>query len=390
LQAGQQALRRNAHLEAIAHLQDALAAVVALPDTPALDVLELDIEVALGTATMVAKGQASPENEKVWRRALELSGKLGDTARQGQALFGLWQFETVRADHQASLAHSNAILDLARLSGNDELLMTGTLSKASSSFFLGKVDDVIEASNAILDQYDLERHAGHRFQIGVDAAAMARGYLAQAFWLKGDFAAAAARCDDSLAFARQLNHLYSLANVLAYAAWLQQYAHAEARMEVLAAELTALCSKEKIPLFLGNGIMLNGWLRCQHGDDDGPAVYAEGLEIYCATGSRCFLPYRWSLLADALSARGDHAGAARLFKDALAAIALTSERWAEPEVYRLHGKALERAGADPAVIGASLERAVASAHELGLGGWGLAAGQSLVEFRNRIGNPLEE
>ncbi len=384
LKAGQQALRRNAHLEAIAHLQDALTAVTALPGTPQLDAIELDIEVALGTAVMVAKGQASPDNEKVWRRALELSGRLGDTVRQGQALFGLWQFETVRAAHHASLAHSNAILDLARVSGNDELLMTGTLSKMSSSFFLGKVDDVIESSNAILMHYDPERHAGHRFQIGVDAAAMARAYRAQALWLKGDAAAAAAASDEALAYARQLNHLYSLANVLAYSAWMQQYAHAEAELDVLAAELTTLCSKEKIPLFLGNGIMLTGWLRHLRGEDDGPAVYTEGLEIYCATGSRCFLPYRWSLLADALSERGDHDGAARLFADATAAIELTNERWAEPEVYRRHAKSLERAGAEPAVIVASFDRAVASARALGLGGWGRAAAQSLTEYRKQI------
>uniref|UniRef100_UPI0012E1301D AAA family ATPase n=1 Tax=Sandarakinorhabdus oryzae TaxID=2675220 RepID=UPI0012E1301D len=354
LQAGTQALRRNAHLEAMAHLHDALTAVAAVAVSPQRDAIELEVEMALGTAVMVAKGQASPENEKVWRRALDLASKLGDTARQGQALFGLWQVKTVRADHQASLAHAQAILDLARQSGSEELLLTGTLANTSSCFFLGKVDEVIDNSNTILAHYDPDRHAGHRFQIGVDAAAMARAYRAQALWLKGDHDAAAAASAEALAFARQLNHLYSFANVLAYSAWIQQYSGAADDVSALAAELTDLSAKERVPLFLGNGVMLSGWLACQRGENEGPQLYAQGLDIYRATGSRCFLPYRWALLGNALSAAGDHVGAAAAFADALAAIAATSERWAEPAVCRLHARALERAGAEPAAIAASL------------------------------------
>lgn len=369
LTAGQQALRRNAPLEAIAHLENALGAVRSLPAAPARDAFELDIELALGAAVMVAKGQASAENEQVWRRALELSDRVGDTARRGTVLFGLWQLETVRANHRAALGHAGALLELARSSDSDDLLMSGLLARMSSCFFLGNMAEVLATGDAILARHDPQRHAGHRFAIGVDAAAMARGYRAQALWLLGDAAGAAAASADALAHARQLNHLYSLTNVLAYAAWIAQYAHDEAALAPLADELTSLCSKEKIPLFLGNGIMLTGWLHCQRGDDDGPDLFRQGLDIYCATGSRCFLPYRWSLLADALSARGDHAGAAGLFADALAAIAETGERWAEPEVHRLHALALQRAGADASAAGAALALAAKVADELGLAGW---------------------
>ena len=380
LRAGQQALRRNAHLETIAHLHNALACVAALPDTTDTRMIELDIQVTLGTATVVAKGQASPEIEAVWNRALALARQLGDTARHGQAIFGLWLFETVGANHSAALAHSNAIVDLARSSQNDDLLITGTLSKTSSSFFLGRVDDVIEGSTAILAAYDGERHAAHRFQFGQDPAAMARAYLGQALWLRGDFAAAAAASADALGFARAIGHLYSLAHVIAYSAWMEQYIGADARLALLADELTALCTKERIPLFLGNGVMLTGWLRHRRGEADGPAVYEQGLDIYRATGSRCFLPYRWSVLGEALSQRGDHQRAAALFEDAIAAIAGTRERWAEPEVHRLHAAALARAGADREQVIASFERAISSARELGLGAWEQRAVAGLAAF----------
>ncbi|MBC7520078.1 MAG: AAA family ATPase [Sandarakinorhabdus sp.] len=380
LQAGQQALRRNAHLETIAHLENALAAISALPETPERAMIELDIQVTLGTATVVAKGQASPQIEAVWNRALQLSRTLGDIARQGQAIFGLWLFETVGANHQAALAHSNAIVDLAKSTANEDLLITGTVSKTSSSFFLGKVDDVIESSRFILSIYDPERHAAHRFQFGQDPAAMARAYLCQAFWLKGDVAAAIDMSNEALAFARALHHPYTLSHVIAYAGWLHLYLGDDADVEALANELTALCSEEKIPLFLGNGVMLTGWLHCRRGDDDGPAVFAQGLEIYRGTGSRCFLPYRWSLLADALSSRGEQTQASALLAQAFAAIDQTSERWAEPEVHRLHGKMLARAGAEPALVEAGYRRAIASAQALGLHGWERGAAADLADL----------
>lgn len=385
LQAGQQALRRNAHFEAIAHLRNALGAVAMLADSPESQLIEFDIQATMGTATVVAKGQASPEIEAVWNRALHLSRTLGDSTRQGQAIFGLWLFETVSANHRAALAHSNAIVDLARSSGNEDLLITGTVSRISSSFFLGRVDDVIEGSDAILAAYDIDRHAGHRFQFGQDPAAMARAYRGQALWLKGDSAAAAAAMDDALGFARQTGHLYTLANVIAYAGWLQQYQAADAALDALASELTEMCTKQRVPLFLGNGIMLTGWLRYHRGEAEGAAVYEQGLEIYRATGSRCFLPYRWSVLGDALSDRGDHARAAALFAEALAAIDRTSERWAESEVHRLHAISLARKGAGTGCVQASFERAIVSARDLGLRAWERRAIASLDDFLAQCG-----
>ena len=72
LRGGQRSLRRNAHVEAAAHLRSALAAVGELPESNAKALAELDVQIALGTALVAARGYASPDVETAWRRAQQL------------------------------------------------------------------------------------------------------------------------------------------------------------------------------------------------------------------------------------------------------------------------------------------------------------------------------
>ena len=62
-QAGQRALQRSAHLEAIAHLTQGLALLMTLPETPARRQQELDLQVALGPALIAPKGHGAPDTE---------------------------------------------------------------------------------------------------------------------------------------------------------------------------------------------------------------------------------------------------------------------------------------------------------------------------------------
>ncbi|MCZ6876336.1 MAG: hypothetical protein O7G88_22870, partial [bacterium] len=51
---------RSAYVEAIAHLTQGLAVLTTLPETPERLQRELDLQVALGSALYVTKGNAAP------------------------------------------------------------------------------------------------------------------------------------------------------------------------------------------------------------------------------------------------------------------------------------------------------------------------------------------
>jgi len=71
-QAGENAIQRSAHVEAIRHLIKALELLKTLPDTPERTRQELTLQTALGVPLVATKGYAAPEVGEAYTRAREL------------------------------------------------------------------------------------------------------------------------------------------------------------------------------------------------------------------------------------------------------------------------------------------------------------------------------
>src|SRR6266481_3438221 len=67
--AGQRAIERSAHVEAIAHLRQGLALLETLPETPERLHREVDMSSALGASLIATKGYGAPEVEQTYLRA---------------------------------------------------------------------------------------------------------------------------------------------------------------------------------------------------------------------------------------------------------------------------------------------------------------------------------
>jgi class 3 adenylate cyclase len=70
--AGQQAMQRSAHAEAVDHLTTALDLLKTWPETPERARQELSLQIALGPPLQLTKGFAAPEVEAAYTRAREL------------------------------------------------------------------------------------------------------------------------------------------------------------------------------------------------------------------------------------------------------------------------------------------------------------------------------
>jgi predicted ATPase len=77
--AGQRAIQRLAHAEAIAHLTQGLQLLTTLPDTPKRLQRELDLQTHLGPVLIATKGYAAPEVAQTYTRARELCQQMGET-----------------------------------------------------------------------------------------------------------------------------------------------------------------------------------------------------------------------------------------------------------------------------------------------------------------------
>ncbi len=376
--AGQRSLRRNAHVEAAAYLRGALDTLTGLPDLPQRALAELDMQITLGTALVAAKGYASADVEATWMRAQQLCATVGDVPQQFPALFGLWMYECVRANHRAALDLSANVLRRAEAVQSDDLLIEAHLAMGISNFFLGQFADSTAHFERVGMMYDAQRHGGHRFQFGQDPATVALNYLSWIYWLRGESRRALDTSRNAVAFARSLEHPFTLSFALAFAGWHRQYNKELAGAKAMTDEVIQLCTDENIPVFLAQGNVLAAWSRCEQGDAAGPLAMQAALDEFRATGSRCFLAYWDAFHADALSAQGDFARAQERLDYAFAQMEATNERWAEPELHRIRGLLLERRGDDHLAVEACYRRALTTANALGAKAWELRAEASLA------------
>src|SRR6202035_940167 len=88
--AGQQALQRSAHAEAISSLTAAIDLLQKLPNGPERIQPELPLQLTLGQAFNVQKGWAAQEVEQAFTRALEICEQLGSRPELFFALYGLY------------------------------------------------------------------------------------------------------------------------------------------------------------------------------------------------------------------------------------------------------------------------------------------------------------
>ena len=137
--AGQRAIERSAHVEAIAHLRQGLALLQTLPETPDRIQREVDMHIALGASLLATKSSGAPEVEKSYARARQLCQYLGDPSRLFPVLRGLWHYYHVRAEYQTAHALGEQLLTLAQQSQDSAMLVAAHRALGATLFQLGAV-----------------------------------------------------------------------------------------------------------------------------------------------------------------------------------------------------------------------------------------------------------
>ena len=136
-QAGQQALARSAMAEAVAHLTSGLEVLKRLPDGPERQQRELGLQLALGRASIAAKGFAAPETGRAYARARELCRDLGDVSEVFPILYGQSVFHFQRGELATSHEVARELLRLAEERGDTAAQVTGFRMVGGALYQLG-------------------------------------------------------------------------------------------------------------------------------------------------------------------------------------------------------------------------------------------------------------
>jgi predicted ATPase len=345
--AGQRAIERSAHVEAIGHLRQGLALLETLPETPQRLQRAVDILIALGASLIATKGYAASEVAQTYIRAQQLCQHLADPSQLFPVLRGLWNYYQVRAEVQTAHELSTQLLALAQQAQDSAMLVAAHRALGTTLCCLGAVASAYRHFAQGIALYDPQQHRASVFLYGYDAGVICHSYTAWTLWILGYPDQGLARSHEAVTLAQQSAHPYSLSFVLIFAAVFHQL-----RLEMQGAQERAeaamsLAKDQGFPVWMAFGSILRGWALVQRGQaKEGLEQMHQSMQAYRATGSEVLRPYLLALLAEAYGTMGEPEAGLAVLAEALTHSDTTGERWCEPELYRLKGELLLQQNSD--------------------------------------------
>jgi class 3 adenylate cyclase/predicted ATPase len=339
--AGQRAVQRFAHREAIGHLTKGLDLLKGWPETPEHTQQELALQTALAPAWMAAKGYAAPEVEQAYGRARELCRQLGETARLFSVLRGLGAFYFVRGKYQTARELGEELLSLAQSPPDPARLLGAHQVLGIAWFWLGELTSARRHLEQTIALYDPQQHRSRAFRSGQDPGVLCRAYSAWALGLLGYPDQALEKIHEAVTLGRDLSHPHSLVFALYLVASLHQLRRNVPATHEWAEATLALSREQLFPYWLAVGRITRGWALANHGQGgEGIEEIRQGLDAYQATGAELGRPWFLALLAEAYSKAGQAEEGLHVVAEALAAAANIGEGFFEAERYRLKGELL--------------------------------------------------
>lgn len=342
--AGDLAMVRSGHAEAIHHFSVALDLLSKLGEKPDRAAKELELCVKLGPALIMVKGPGSPEVEAIYSRAVALEAGEESSARF-KALWGLHYHAMSTGRLRVAAAHADELFRLAQRLGADDLVLEGHHAKWATSLWCGDLAAAGDHSQKGISQYDCTRHHALAFAFsGHDPAVCAHAIRAVNLALLGFPQQAMKLSAEAVTLARSLSHPYSLAHAMWLSAIVLQIGGQRRSCRDLATELIELSQEHDFPPLRGAGIFFLGWATADGGElEHGIASMEQGLALFSAV-RRVIRPYMLAVLASAKADLGRPDEGLELLKDALALTAVSGEVWWQAEMHRLRGRLLAARG----------------------------------------------
>jgi predicted ATPase len=376
--AGERAIERSAHAEAISHLTAALELLRTLPDTAERAQQELDVQIALGIPLVLTKGHSAPEVEVTYARARELCRQVGDTRQLFSALLGLRRSYYMRGELQAAHNLGEQLLRLAERLDDQGLRAQAHMMLGEVLLRLGEFAQARAHLEQGMALYDRQQHRAEVFHYGNDTEVCCRAFVAEALWVLGYRDQARQRIEEALAWAQELAHPFSLVIALRHAARLHQFRREPHSAHERAEAAIALSQEQGFMQFLADATILRGWALAEQGQvAEGLAQLRQGVAAWQATGAHQ-RSYHATWLAGAYGKVGQPEAGLRVLTEALAAVEATRERFAEAELSRLTGELLLAQSAEHhAAAETCYQQALAVARRQQAKSWELRAAMSL-------------
>jgi class 3 adenylate cyclase/predicted ATPase len=365
--AGELAAARSGNLEAVAHFTKGLELLGTLPKTAERDQKELALLIALGGPQIATRGYAAPEVHTIYARAREVCTELGGTPQLFPALFGSWMFYNVRGELPMARTLAEELLAIAESADDADLMVEACSAFGSVLFWLGEFTTAQRYLDRGIALYDAERHRAHARLFGIDPGVGCLSYAAWSLWMLGHVDRSLETSRRALKLASEINHPFSRARALNWAAVLHQFRREPEAVAQEAQSAIDLSHELRFPHWLTQSRILLGRVVADRGKSaEGIDHIRAGLAAYTATGAALRRTYYLALLAEPLADVGRAEEGLSALSEAIAAAAENAERWWEPELHRLKGELMLRVAVpDAATAAVCFQRALDMARDNG-------------------------
>lgn len=365
-QAADNARRRHAHSEVVAHCSTGLALLEVLPETPERLRHELALQAILGPTLIATQGYAAPDVERAYTRAREICRALGDPPELFAVLFGQASWYGVRGQYHIAQELAEQLLGMAQQRHDPVALVEAHGVLGTILVLRGALEAGCTHLEAGLALYNPAQHRTHVDGYGQDPAVGGLHFLSEALYLRGYLDQALAQLDTLQHLTRELSHPMSLMFGLNNAALLHQHCRNGPAVQQWAEAIITLATEQALPYWHTLGTMYHGWaLTAQHQVEAGMAQMQQGLAAHRATGARLGL-CRWlGLLAEIYGRTGQVDAGRSVLEEAFAVIRQDGLSIFAAELYRIQGDFLLQTGTrrQEAEAEASLLQALAIARQ---------------------------
>ena len=393
--AAERALTRSALAEAVESLKRALALIEASPSTRALRRERIKLQVALIMPVVRVAGQSSQIARQAVQRASELIAEAeanGEPSDDPLLLFGVL-FATMIAkitafEGRTTVELADSFLKLAEAQTNSGLRIAFMNFKAQALFNVGEFEAARALADTSLAMFNPAEHRWMAARFGDDQRVINLAFRAMILFALGYPDQARADARFIVEDAREIGQAATLAFALYYAAWVGLWLGEYNFVAEALDELEPLAHTKGMPLWIAEAQYARGVLRVQTGDPEAGLLCLRGaLAGIKAMGATSLEPLAFAGIALGklkLRQYDEALENARAAQEVVEAAGLT---WYKAETLRLEGESL--AHSDIAAAEACFLAALETARRQKARAWELRATASLARLRRAQGRQAE-
>jgi class 3 adenylate cyclase/tetratricopeptide (TPR) repeat protein len=390
VEAGQRALGRFAHVEAIGHFERALQALDAHPESPSRDRQEITVRSLLAMSLQVIRGQSAPEVEAVFDRIFALRGHIGDVP--APIYFALWNFYAQRGRLLEARELAEERLQTAVATGDELSRVLGLYTSAAIDQYLGRFAQARAGFEQVVavSPEDGVGSPALAYDVGVVSMAL----LGDMLWHLGRPDQARAMADRAIARSQRFSP-FTQSVALVIRIILSTSMRDAATTKSRAGELIALSEQHSFQYWTVHWRITLALARID--GDPAPVEVDAAIEEAASAITMMRTAYSSNLqgsrfLSWVIQACVDHGRfgfGRRLLEEALQIVESDEERYTESDLRRLEARIAQAEGTGSADVERRLERALELARAHGARMFELRAAVDLASLQAELGRGAE-